>query len=111
MNKAFDANEGSIMKTSKTQMRKLVNIEKRITKSEMERLIKAKKGALAKYANKDGGNLFSSLIPMATKVLPKVLGNVGLVSLMGGVEGLTKKLLGGCNGCQSTYIIDYDKIP
>ena len=111
LNKAFDKNKGSMIRISKTQMRKLINNEKRVTKAKMEKMLKGKNKALLKYANKKGGNIFSSIIPMATKVLPKIMGNIGWASLMGGVEGLTKKLLSGCNGCESTYIVENNKIP
>ena len=57
-----------------------------------------------------GRSIFSSIIPMISKVASKVLPAIGLRSLMGASKVMTKKILrSGCCNCQS-YMIEYNRL-
>ena len=113
LNKAFDNNKGSMIKISKTQIRKLVNNERRIAKAEMAKMLKGKNNQLIKLAGMKGNGFLSSIIPAVTRLAPKVLGAIGLSGLMGLLEGAAKKLFGGCYNPNEgqIYIVDHNRIP
>ena len=112
LNVAFNKRKGATIRISKTQMHKIVNNERRITKKDFK---KTKNEKLLEYMQeKEGRGLLSSIIPLASKVASKVLPAVGLSSIMGLTEGLSKKIFGGNCGNDSelrVYVVSHDKIP
>ena len=104
LNKAFDANKGSTIKISKTQIHKIVNLKK-TSMAALKRIVRNNQSL------KKGASILSSIVPMATKFIPKIASTIGLSGLAGTIEGLTKWLIGSGCDCDNMYVVAHNKIP